>query len=439
MPVSLPPHNILSPFHLDTLTASVVRGDLLIGNSTPKWSRLAIGNGVLIGGTDPAWSMTPSLTTLALTSTLTSTQSIAAVSTDGVILTNTTAAAAGAQQQSPRLRLTGQGWKTTATAASQTVDWIIENQPVQGAANPTSILVFSSQVNGAGYAAKLSLGSDGSLNGLGAGQPTLTWGGGISVGAGQFVLFSGGTQIRNESTNVVTFRNGTTAQEVQVYGTFTSSTVFERLSFKAVAASSFVIEAQFGGGGGTARGIALVTNTTTGLVVQAFTTTVNPWVLVCGADMATGTRFLVNAGQKWTGTSGTANDFAISTVVNPATTSTLAYACMKVLATMNYAGTPAGAGSYTVLDAVITETLSPTGTSYFLRFRNGAAGTTDTFWVDSTGLIASASTTLHRSLAALTNGAAAALGTLTNAPAAGNPTKWVPINDNGTTRYIPAW
>lgn len=39
----------------------------------------------------------------------------------------------------------------------------------------------------------------------------------------------------------------------------------------------------------------------------------------------------------------------------------------------------------------------------------------------------------------LTNGAAAALGTLTNAPAAGNPTKWVPINDNGTTRYVPAW
>lgn len=38
-----------------------------------------------------------------------------------------------------------------------------------------------------------------------------------------------------------------------------------------------------------------------------------------------------------------------------------------------------------------------------------------------------------------TNGAAAAAGTLTNAPTVGNPTKWIPINDNGTTRYIPAW
>ena len=29
--------------------------------------------------------------------------------------------------------------------------------------------------------------------------------------------------------------------------------------------------------------------------------------------------------------------------------------------------------------------------------------------------------------------------TLTNAPTIGDPTKWIAINDNGTTRYIPAW
>lgn len=53
--------------------------------------------------------------------------------------------------------------------------------------------------------------------------------------------------------------------------------------------------------------------------------------------------------------------------------------------------------------------------------------------------ITTSSTTLHTTSVALTNGAAANTGTLTNAPAAGNPTKWIPINDNGTTRYIPAW
>jgi hypothetical protein len=41
--------------------------------------------------------------------------------------------------------------------------------------------------------------------------------------------------------------------------------------------------------------------------------------------------------------------------------------------------------------------------------------------------------------AAFDNGAGASAGTLANAPAAGNPTKWIPIDDNGTTRYIPAW
>lgn len=39
----------------------------------------------------------------------------------------------------------------------------------------------------------------------------------------------------------------------------------------------------------------------------------------------------------------------------------------------------------------------------------------------------------------LVDGAGAALGTLNNAPAAGDPTKWVEIDDNGVTRYIPAW
>lgn len=46
---------------------------------------------------------------------------------------------------------------------------------------------------------------------------------------------------------------------------------------------------------------------------------------------------------------------------------------------------------------------------------------------------------LVTSSVAMNNGAGAGLGTLTNAPAAGNPTKWIPVDDNGTTRYIPAW
>ena len=83
---------------------------------------------------------------------LTNTQALAANTVgDGIVLANTTAATSANQRYSPSLHLTGQGWKTTATAASQTVDWIAEARPVQGAANPTATLSFSWQVNAGGY------------------------------------------------------------------------------------------------------------------------------------------------------------------------------------------------------------------------------------------------------------------------------------------------
>lgn len=59
--------NLLSGFHGDTLTGTVVRGDLVFGNSTPKWSRLAVGavNSVLSSdGTDPSWDTSPRVDTV---------------------------------------------------------------------------------------------------------------------------------------------------------------------------------------------------------------------------------------------------------------------------------------------------------------------------------------------------------------------------------------
>lgn len=93
------------------------------------------------------------------------------------------------------------------------------------------------------------------------------------------------------------------------------------------------------------------------------------------------------------------------------------------LTTAEYTGTGTGnfvrAGSPTLVTPVIG---AATGTSLVL-----------------TGGITTGNTTLHTTSVALTNGAGAAAGTITNAPTAGNPTKWVPVNDNGTIRYIPMW
>jgi len=141
-------------YSFSQISGSVADGQLspnvtLLGNTTT-------GTGAIVRATSPTL-VTPTLG-VATATTLTSQQNgIGATSTDAFILSNTTAAAAGAQQWSPRIRWTGQGWKTNATAASQTVEWIAELVPVQGAANPTASLNFSSQINSGGFVNVLSL------------------------------------------------------------------------------------------------------------------------------------------------------------------------------------------------------------------------------------------------------------------------------------------
>lgn len=71
--------------------------------------------------------------------------------TNSFSLVNTTAAAAGVQQYSPSIFLEGQGWKTGATAASQSVrvaQWL---SPVQGSTNPFFDYNFGYSINNAPY------------------------------------------------------------------------------------------------------------------------------------------------------------------------------------------------------------------------------------------------------------------------------------------------
>lgn len=68
--------------------------------------------------------------------------------------------------------------------------------------------------------------------------------------------------------------------------------------------------------------------------------------------------------------------------------------------------------------------------------RNTGAFTT---LLADTSITTAGGPTVISTYSALSNGAGAGAGTLLNAPAAGNPTKWIGINDNGTIRYIPTW
>lgn len=92
------------------------------------------------------------------------------------------------------------------------------------------------------------------------------------------------------------------------------------------------------------------------------------------------------------------------------------------------------------------------GDGHFVLGSNGASGTPGSLKGDASGNItaplgtisatggfSTGAATLMTSTVALTNGAGVGAGTILTAPVAGNPTKWIPVNDNGTTRFIPAW
>jgi len=124
-----------------------------------------VGEYAVTGTGNAVLSTSPTITTPAITTSQTTTRdAIGVTSTDGIVLQNTTAAALGAQQYSPRLHWIGQGFATTP-AASRTVEWVAEIQPVQQTSGPANRLVFKGQVNGTGFADILALSYDPNING----------------------------------------------------------------------------------------------------------------------------------------------------------------------------------------------------------------------------------------------------------------------------------
>lgn len=151
--------------HSDSLggrtSSSVANGDLanssLTVAGTANQISVAGGGPVSLGGTATLSLPNPTLFpgTVAVTGETNTSQLLLdpaiATGTFGVSLdlTNTTIATAGNQAYSPFLRFGGNGWKTTATAASQPVIFTVGVIPVQGSANPTGNLVISNIINGA--------------------------------------------------------------------------------------------------------------------------------------------------------------------------------------------------------------------------------------------------------------------------------------------------
>jgi hypothetical protein len=138
-------------FTTPTLPNSLLANPSLTIAGTANQVTVSGGGPVALGGTATI-SLPSPLTTpgnVAITGQGVATLSgIGVTPTVGIAATNSSLAAAGAQQISPSLRLAGNGWKTTATAASQPVYFDFMTLPVQGTANPTGMLEISNTING---------------------------------------------------------------------------------------------------------------------------------------------------------------------------------------------------------------------------------------------------------------------------------------------------
>lgn len=200
-----------------TVTGSGVAGQMaywdgttsITGENNHWWD--AINDRLGIGTNGGAVSSRVDVTTNSLGTSQTTTSGLAVV--------NTTAAAAGAQQISPAIRWSGAGWKTTATAASQAVEFRSYVTPVQGTTAPTGYLGFGAAINGSWTNDQFNINSGGEV---GIGTTTFT-------GAGAFARLN----VTGSSATVAPYLiNAFTASSsggtvyAQISNTQTASTTF---------------------------------------------------------------------------------------------------------------------------------------------------------------------------------------------------------------------
>lgn len=227
-----------------------------------------------------------------------------------------------------------------------------------------------------------------------------------------------------EAANVLAIRNSTNGQMLRVYNTYTDASNYERGEV-GFSSNTFYVRAQ-NAGTGTQRQLVF-----DGSVVG---------FRIGGADKA----FINGDGHFVSGSSGT-GDLGISSN---------GWRTLYLSQYIRWLGATAINGSIADGNLLLTNNavadfgllqFGGTSASFPALKRSGAGLLARTADDSAYAALTALSITVGTAAAmvttnvALTDGAGVAAGTITNAPAAGNPTKWIPINDNGTTRHVPAW
>lgn len=211
----------------------------------------------------------------------------------------------------------------------------------------------------------------------------------------------------------------TATSGLQIYNTVDQTTNYERLELFFSSNTALIRTSQ--SGTGNTRSLQLSSGgATTGLNMQNDGTLSMYGTATAAANS---TRFGIS-GIGSTALSGTNVGFSLALTYNQAS------------------------GTATNTDFLINRTQTAVGSGAQLLIDLQVA-TISQFKVSNTGNVTLGGTALFTkpggtiplitTNTAITTGAGVGVGTLTNAPASTNPTKWCPIDDNGTIRYFPTW
>lgn len=236
------------------------------------------------------------LTSLGLSGAITGTQSIGPTTTDGLLLTNTTAAANNAQQWSPRVHWAGKGW-ATGGAGSLTTEFWAECQPVQGSSTPTANWILTSKIGSNSSAAALTISNTGVVSwplSCTSGTDITVTNGGIGISTGGTFSVNSRTKISSPADGVSLFQNNgfTDFTRIDFGGTTNSFSAIGRdavngFTFQSAAGTATWNDSSTGNSGTVANrymvGIAAPTLTSTGTSV---TDTVASTFYIGGAPTA---------------------------------------------------------------------------------------------------------------------------------------------------------
>lgn len=248
------------------------------------------------------------------------------------------------------------------------------------------------------------------------------------VGFGPGGTSAGDLILTRQQAGTLGLYTGTTSSGptgLWAYNSVVSGTNYERGVFDWVtAANVLTIGTQKGGGGGSTRPIEFISGGTN--VLDFGVTSANEWTIG-----GTGGYSLIYC-QYWVGKGPTTTAPSFSFKINTDGGGTGRVFIGLDTSDVPFVGFNGTTAAGQPGDAIINRQSSGVlGIGTSTTNTGGSIKLTDLFTNNATFLIRTGTT--------LSNGAAANTGTLTNAPAAGNPTKWISIDDNGTTRKIPAW